>query len=132
MQTALFAICCLLIVKRSKGYFASEIVIERTFLRDMNSGLVDGIRVRANGGINFGSNGFKCEDFNAVIPRGIYPSSTLHCECNSEASTFSFVDGKWQCVDNERFRQNEGKNSKFIGHYHKRFLFAFQPTVSAY
>ena len=41
METALFAICSLLIVKRSKEYFASEIVFEKTFLRNMNNGLVD-------------------------------------------------------------------------------------------
>ena len=117
MQTARFAICFLLMVKESREYFASEIVIERPSLWNTNNGLIDGIRVRASSGINFGSNRFKCEDFNAVIPRGIYSSSTLDCECKSEASTFSFFDGKWQCVDNERLRQSEGKYSNIFKVY---------------
>lgn len=108
MQTAFFAICFLLMVKRSKESSA-KIVINRPSLQAMNNGVVDGFRVRANGGMNFGSKEFECEDFNAVIPRGINSSSTLHCECKSEGSTFAFFDGKWQCVDNGELRQSEGR-----------------------
>ena len=75
----------------------------------MGNGVVDGIRLRANVRKNFGSERFECDDFNAEIPGGIYSSSALQCECKSEASTFSFLDGKWQCVENERIRQSEGK-----------------------
>lgn len=108
MQTTFFAICFLLMVKRSKESFA-KIVIKRPSLQAMNDGVVDGFRVRANGGMNFGSKEFECEDFNAVIPRGINSSSRLHCECKSEASTFGFFDEKWQCVDNGELRQSEGR-----------------------
>lgn len=125
MQAAFFAICFLLMVKTSKEYFASEIVIERPSLQNMSNGLVDGIRVlRTGSGVNLGSKGFECDDFNAQIPSGVYPSSMHHCECTIEASTFSFFDGKWKCVDNEELRQSEGKYSKIfevelIGHYSK-------------
>jgi len=95
-------------IKRSKESSA-KIVINRPSLQAMNNGVVDGFRVRANGGMNFGSKEFECENFNAVIPRGIYSSSTLHCECKSEGSTFAFFDGKWQCVDNGELRQSEGR-----------------------
>ena len=131
MQTASLAICFLLMVTSSKEYFA-KIVIERPSLQYLNNGVVDGIRVAANGGMNFGNEGFECDDLNAEIPRGIYPSSTLHCECKIEASTFSFFDGKWQCVENERLRTREGKYSNIFRVYRTftlklviRFLFAF-------
>ena len=117
MQIGVFAICFLLLVKRSKEYFA-KIVIERPSFQYRNNGVVDGFRVRANkGGMNYGRKGLECADFNAVIPRGIYSSSTLQCECKSKASTFSFFDGKWQCVDNKELQQSEGRYSNIFKVY---------------
>ena len=103
MKTAFCAICFLLMAKGSKEYSA-KIVIERPSLQYMSNEVVDGIRLRTNDRKNF-----ECDDFNAEIPSGIYPSSTLQCECKIEATTFSFFDRKWQCVENERLRQSEGK-----------------------
>ena len=116
MQIAFFAICFLLMVKRSKGYIA-KIAIERPSLQYMNNGVIDGFRVRAKSGMNYRSKRFECEDFNAVIPRGVYSSSTLQCECKRKASTFSFFYGKWQCVDNEELRQSEGRYSNIFKVY---------------
>ena len=101
-------------VQRSKEYFA-KIVIERPSLQYMSNEVVDGIRLRANDRMNIGI--FECDDFNAEILSGIYSSSTLQCECKSDASTFSFFDGKWQCVKNEELRQSEGGYSNMFKVY---------------
>lgn len=142
MKTAFCAICFLLMVKRSTEYSA-KIVIERPSLQYISNGVVDGIRLRVNDRKNFGSGGFECDDLNAEIPSGIYSSSTLQCECKSDASTFSFFDRKWQCVDNGELRQSEGRYSNIFKVYWTLpsrtcqtcalgFLFTFYPTISAY
>lgn len=117
MQATFFAICLLLIVKTSEEYIAKEIIIDRPSFQYMNGGLVDGIRLTVSSGASLGSTDdrFECEDFNAEHPSGV--SSIHQCECTSESSTFSFFDGKWKCVDNEEFRQSEGKSTKLIEHF---------------
>lgn len=114
MQATFFVICLFLIVKTNEGYLAKEIIIDRPSLQHVNSGLVDGIWLKAKSGGIPKSKGFACEDFNAELPGGISLSSRQQCECTREASTFSFFDGEWKCVDNEEFRESEGKFAKLI------------------
>lgn len=135
MQATFFAICLLWIVKTSEEYLKKKVTIYRPSLQNMSSGFVDGIRLTGVSAANLASKDFPCEDFNAEPPSGV--NSIYQCKCTNEASTFSYFGGQWKCVDNEDFRQKEGKSPKFILScvYDKAgltFSFGIQPIVSVY
>ena len=111
MGTVLFAICFFLVVKTSGDYLAKEIIINRPTLRNMNNeAQVDGILQAARGSSNF-----ECGEFNAVSPSGVIMNRSIHeCECTREASTFSFFEEQWKCVDSEVFRESKGKCEKLF------------------
>ena len=51
---------------------------------------------------------FECDEFDAV-DQGKTSQYLPRCKCTKEASTFSYFNGKWTCVENEEFREGEGK-----------------------
>ena len=89
--------------KSSKEYLHQQLIIDRpSFLSvaPLNS-MEDGFRIVPA----FGNN-VDCSKFNALGVSAGMPSD--RCVCSNDAATFSFFKGKWQCVDNEDFRELEG------------------------
>ena len=54
------------------------------------------------------------------ILRGLKPCTTMNaksignctCKCKDSSHTFFFLNGKWNCVDNEQVRQITGTKSR--------------------
>ena len=103
MRYLFFVIFFFLVFKSSKEYLHQQLIIDRpSFLSvaPLNS-MEDGFRIVPV----FGSN-VDCSKFNALGVSAGMPSD--RCACSNDAATFSFFKGKWQCVDNEDFRELEG------------------------
>lgn len=95
-------ICCFLTFKASKEYLTQEIIIKRLVHTDLSNGAVDQFRVKGFGGLPF-----KCRDFNADKADGM--SSVNHCQCTEDEATVRYSNRTWSCIDNEDFREREGK-----------------------
>ena len=96
-----FVICFFLEFKTSEEYLTQKLVIDRSSFQSVNnSTMVDGFRKM----ILLESN-VDCSEFNAEIRNGM---DSDRCVCNEESATFSLFDEKWQCTENEDFREREG------------------------
>lgn len=96
-----FVIFFFLVFKSSKEYLHQQLIIDRPSFPSVANSMVDGFRIVPA----FGSN-VDCSKFNALGVSAGMPSD--RCVCSNDAATFSFFKAKWQCVDNEDFRELEG------------------------
>ena len=89
--------------KSSKEYLHQQLIIDRPSFQSVApvNSMVDGFRIVPA----FGSN-VDCSKFNALVVLAGMPSDI--CFCSNDAATFTFFKGKWQCVDNEDFRELAG------------------------
>ena len=85
------------------------VVIDRTYGNYMSNEtffkMTDKIRLNTGGKDD---DSFECDEFDAVDQDRTSRCLQM-CKCTEEASTFSHFDGEWTCVENEEFREGEGK-----------------------
>lgn len=85
------------------------VVIDRTYGNYMSNEtffkMTDKIRLNTGGKDD---DSFECDEFDAVDQDRTSRCLQM-CKCTKEASTFSQFDGEWTCVENEEFREREGK-----------------------
>ncbi|XP_068714867.1 uncharacterized protein [Montipora foliosa] len=101
-ELVLFVSCIVvLFIKTSKENQTESLFIERPLQSLANKGgLLDGFRQSAHENMTL-----NCPEFDAKIPEGIYLSN--RCQCTEDEATFSFFEKKWQCIENEDFREHE-------------------------
>ena len=115
MQAAFFVISSFILAITTSGkYSAKGIIIDRPSGQYMIDGAtVDGIRLKTSEvNLDDDDDSFECDEFDAVDQGGT--SSVHRCKCTNKASTFSYFNGEWKCVENDEFRQREGKCKKFL------------------
>lgn len=86
----------IVVIDRTYGNYTSN----ETFFK-----MTDKIRLNTGGKDD---DSFECDEFDAVDQDRTSRCLQM-CKCTKEASTFSQFDGEWTCVENEEFREGEGK-----------------------